>query len=430
MKTLIILAALSLLSVGMLDAFGQNVDSRFERKFGDVKFLDAYFGTDGNKMEIEPGDKNVPFTVIFANVGTQDISGIKGQLSLPMGFTPNEGTGQIIHANADSNSIAGNNFAMTFYVNVDKAVPIGQYPGTVKVDYSRIRESGVRNAFFDFNFKLTGEGILNMKALDPFLVSLKNNEVIVQISNEGSAPLSGVDILLKNTESTISSTSQSITNVEKVVFDQNHWKLGNVEPKRSKEFRVNVYVPENMKTSALNVPMEVSYFDAQGLRKTVSRTVNLFVSGLVDARVYNIGVITLSNKPTIIGEIINEGNEDAKFGFVTVEPLGKSTIKQTTQFIDEIDTDSPVPFNIPVTFDGTPTYGENEIKVTVRYKDSLRNEHFIVEEATVFIKDPFLDQESDFNYAQLIVIPIVAGIGYFAYKKFRKKKSNLQKSET
>ena len=42
-----------------------------------VKFLDAYFGTDGSKIEVAPGDKNVPFTVIMSNVGTQDLTGIK-----------------------------------------------------------------------------------------------------------------------------------------------------------------------------------------------------------------------------------------------------------------------------------------------------------------------------------------------------------------
>ena len=59
-------------------------DSPFERDFGDVKFLDAYFGTIDEKIEVEAGDSNVPFTVVFANVGTQDITGIKGQLSLPL----------------------------------------------------------------------------------------------------------------------------------------------------------------------------------------------------------------------------------------------------------------------------------------------------------------------------------------------------------
>ncbi|HEY7367587.1 MAG TPA: hypothetical protein VH562_03915, partial [Nitrosopumilaceae archaeon] len=42
-------------------------DSPFERKFGDVKFLDAYFGTDKEKIEVNPGDKNVPFTIVIAN---------------------------------------------------------------------------------------------------------------------------------------------------------------------------------------------------------------------------------------------------------------------------------------------------------------------------------------------------------------------------
>ncbi|MCA9820250.1 MAG: hypothetical protein KC440_05765, partial [Nitrosarchaeum sp.] len=45
-------------------------DSPFERDFGDVKFLDAYFGTINEKFEVSPGDRNVPFTVVMANVGT------------------------------------------------------------------------------------------------------------------------------------------------------------------------------------------------------------------------------------------------------------------------------------------------------------------------------------------------------------------------
>jgi len=42
-----------------------------------VKLLDAYFGTSTEKMEVGPGDKNVPFTVEFANISTTDIVGIK-----------------------------------------------------------------------------------------------------------------------------------------------------------------------------------------------------------------------------------------------------------------------------------------------------------------------------------------------------------------
>ena len=89
-------------------------DSPFERDFGDVKFLDAYFGTLNEKIEVEPGDSNVPFTVVFANVGTQDITGIRGQLSLPLGFSGVNGPGSIILADSESNSLAGDNFHLTF----------------------------------------------------------------------------------------------------------------------------------------------------------------------------------------------------------------------------------------------------------------------------------------------------------------------------
>ena len=47
------------------------------------------------------------------------------------------------------------------------------------------------------------------------------------------------------------------------------------------------------------------------------------------------------------------------------------------EFIDEIETDAPVPFNIPIEFDGEPKYGEHDVTITVRYKDSVRDEIFL-----------------------------------------------------
>ena len=78
-------------------------DSAFERDFGDVKLLDAYFGTLDDKIEVETGDSNVPFTIEFANVGTQDITGIEGKLALPLGFSGSDGPGNAIDANTNAN---------------------------------------------------------------------------------------------------------------------------------------------------------------------------------------------------------------------------------------------------------------------------------------------------------------------------------------
>ena len=402
-------------------------DSPFERDFGDVKFLDAYFGTIDNKIEVEPGDDNVPFTVVFANVGTQDITGIRGQLSLPYGFSSADGPGSIILADSDSNSLAGNSFHLTFFVNIDKNAKIQQYPGTVKVDYSRLRESGVRTAFSEFNFKVTGDSIINVKAQNPFLTSLRSNDVIIEISNDGTAPISSVDVVATNTQTEIASTAASTTNVENVVILESNWDVGNINPKSSRLLTATVYVPESLKGDTLRIPLTINYYNAHGDKQSVSKIVDFYIKGLIDLSVYDVEVINLSDTQMVVGEIINEGNQDALFGFVTLEGMGDSNLKTKTQFIDEIETDAPVPFNVPIEFDGEPRYGEHDIKLTVRYKDNTRDEIFLPYETTITIPKPSDDNNSNDSY-QMIVIPVViaAGIGFYLYR--RRKKTKIQTS--
>jgi len=403
-------------------------DSPYERDFGDVKFLDAYFGTEDEKMEVDPGDRNLPFTIKLANVGTQDITGIKGQLSMPFGFSSADGPGSLIIADSDSNSLAGEIFSLTFFVNISEKADIKLYPASAKVDYSRLRESGVRNSFFDFDFKVTGDSIINMRAVDHILTSLQVNHIVIEISNDGTAPISGVDIVAKNTDTAISSTTTSVTNVENVVVLDSNWDIGHIDPGTSKYLEADVYVPESLKGETLRVPMELTYFNAHGDRHTISRIVDFYIKGLIDARIYDVKVIDLSGKSTVIGEIINEGNEDALFGFVTLEPRGDSNIIKSTIFIDEIETDSPVPFNVPIQFNGEPRYGEHDIKITVRYKDSLRDEHFLTHETTIFVNDPLKNQESEIDYSQWIILPVAAGIGILAFSKIRKRKQEATQS--
>src|SRR5437879_12397843 len=59
-------------------------ESPFQHGFTDIKFLDAYFGNPNYKIEVETGNNNVPFTVVFSYVSTEDISGINVLLSLPV----------------------------------------------------------------------------------------------------------------------------------------------------------------------------------------------------------------------------------------------------------------------------------------------------------------------------------------------------------
>ena len=402
-------------------------NSPFERDFGDVKYLDAYFGTLNQKIEIEPGDAFVPFTVVFANVGSQDITGIRGQLSLPLGFSGSNGPGSVIIADSDSNSLAGDNFYLTFFVNIDQNAKIQQYPGSVKVDYSRLRESGIRTSFSDFSFIVTGDSLINVRALDPFLTSLKTNDVIIIISNDGTAPISSVDIVATNTQTEMASTTSSTTNIENVVILESNWDVGNIEPKSSRQLTATVYIPENLKGDTLRIPLSITYYNAHGDQHTVDKIVDFYIKGFIDLSIYGINVIELSDTQMVVGEIINEGNQDALFGFVTLEPLADSNIKKQTQFIDEIEIDAPVPFNIPLEFEGEPKYGEHEIKITVRYKDDIREEIFLPYETTIFVEKPSNDEESEDNTI-MIMIPIVIAIAVGIFVMRRRKKEEIENS--
>jgi hypothetical protein len=429
LKFLLLLFSFLLTPLIFEDSFAQITsggfgNSPFERDFGDVKLLDAYFGTLDDKIEIEAGDGNVPFTVVFANVGTQDITGIKGQLSLPLGFSASDGPGSIIRADSNSNSDAGDNFHLTFFVNLDKNVNIQQYPGTVKVDYSRLRESGIRTAFEDFNFKVTGDSVINVRALEPFLTSLKSNDVIIEIANDGTAPISSVDIVATNTSTELASTSSSTTNVENVVILESSWDVGNIDPKSSRHLTATVYVPEGLKGDTLRIPLLISYYNAHGDKHEISKIVDFYIKGLIDLRVFNVDVIELSGTQMVIGEIINEGNEDGLFGFVSVDSGKNSNIKSNTQFIDEIETDAPVPFNIPIEFDGEPRYGEHDITITVRYKDVVRDEIFLTYDTTVFVKEILSDEEN--SDSTLVIIPILIAIGIGIYVIRRRKKTAIE----
>ncbi len=401
-------------------------NSPFERDFGDVKFLDAYFGTLNQKIEIEPGDSNIPFTVVFANVGSQDITGIRGQLSLPLDFSGSDGKGSVIFADSGSNSLAGDNFYLTFFVNIDKNGKIQQYPGTVMVEYSRLRESGIRTSFSDFTFKVTGDSSINVRALDPFLTSLKTNDVVIVISNDGTAPLSSVDIVASNTQTEMASTASSTTNMENVVILESNWDVGNIAPKSSRQLTATVYVPESLKGETLRIPLTIKYYNTHGDLQSVDKIVDFYIKGLIDLSIYGISVIELSDTQMVIGEIINEGNEDALFGFVSLEPMGNSNIKKQTQFIDEIEIDAPVPFNIPLEFDGEPKYGEHDIKIIVRYKDNVRDEIFLPYETTIFVEEPSNDESEDNTV--MIIIPIVIAIVVAIFVMRRRKKEEIENS--
>lgn len=271
----IVLAVLLLAGQIIIPSYGQGEItipgvSPFEHDYVDVKLLDTYFGTFGQKIEVEPGDKNVPLTIVFSNSGSQDISGIQGLLSLPAGFSGATSSNGLIQADNTQTATTGQSFALTFYVNIDKSLNIHNYSGTVKVTYSRVREVGERSTFLDVNFKITGKSSFNMKAVNPFLIPASNNEIQIQISNSGSAPMNNVDVVLIQNATGGAAASG-------IILDQNEWKVGNVSPGSTNTYSINAFIPQSLIGQTLHPSFRISYLDGQGNQVTTARTVDFVV---------------------------------------------------------------------------------------------------------------------------------------------------------
>ncbi len=376
-------------------------ESPYERTYTGIKLLDAYFGTVEEKMEIEPGDFHVPFTVVLANVGNSDIVGLTGDLVMPINFGPVGSSVSMIRANAEANVKAGEHITLTFYTDVGEQTKIGKYKGTVKTEYSRLRETGQRTELFTFSFELVGRSIIDASAVKPFVSSLNYNDIVISIENTGSSSASGIVATLRAPSS---GENEEYSKSSDMVIFKSSWNVGNINAGGIKNITTNVYVPGNLAGKTIKLPLDIKYFDAQGVIQNVERTVDIYVQGLVDLYIYGIDVIDISDKQTIIGQILNEGNEKALFTFVTINPREGSNIKSNTQFIDDIDTDSPVPFNMPIEFNGAPRYGSHEIKIDVRYKDGIRNETTVVHNSTILIPEPVSNNENDTTVTALFVL--------------------------
>lgn len=412
---IVVFFALVLSTAGISEADAQT--NSFNAQFGAIKFLDAYFGSPNEKIEVDPGDSNVPLTVVITNVGTEDVVGIRGQLSMPLAISGPDGSRSAL-ADADSNAFVGQIVYLTFFVDVSAQSTIGDYNATVSVDYSRLRESGTRNEVFDFEFSITGNTVINVAARDTFLMSLHENTIVIDIINTGTAPVSKVAVSMQDING---QSSQSMTNMENIVVTKSSWDLGDIIAGSSKQLVANAYVPGTLSDEVLRIPLLISYLDAHGNAQSVTRMADFYVRGFIDTRIYDINVIELAGKLAITGKVINEGNEDALFGFATIVPLEGSNITQTTQFIDEIETDSPVSFSIPLSFNGEPRYGEHDIRVDIRYKDSTRDEIVVSHESTVYLPEPVIDEANNSFLLMFLILPLVIGLVVFARKRSRRK---------
>jgi hypothetical protein len=211
------------------------------------------------------------------------------------------------------------------------------------------------------------------------------------------------------------------------ILQDNKWFVQEIKPLETTALQIPVFAGQNIEGQAVNFDVNIQY-TKDGSTVIEKQNFATYIRGVIDVSIYGIQVSEIAGKQMIIGNVLNQGNIKGQFAIVTVEPLENSNIKLATQYIGDLDTDAPVPFNVPVESATGELSGDQKVLVTLTYKDTLLHTHSINQVDTVSFGTA--KPQSNVNMSQLqlvILVAIAAGIGGIVFKIKKKPKVPVEK---
>jgi hypothetical protein len=318
----------------------------------EVKFIDIFFSegaknAGGNdfdaiptKLEVAPGDGTSILAVVMTNSGAFEVTGMKGWLSLPIGFeAAGRRAGEPAFDTYDLGLPPGAAFVFEFPVDVKENTRVGMYNATLHVEYFKARDIGLNFRDFQVEFLLTGKSIMDAISDVPVLLPSTVTKPAIKITNTGSAPASGVIVsmgpsgaaaALIETEAASAQFNQ-IINVGQKLFD-----VGVVEPHSSVIIEPSLYVNPALRDTRQTMVVDITYFDMYGQRKNVGIPINFLVSGITTDKIdfelttYKAVIPTLTNTPFTI-TIENTGTETARAIEITGSAPSTATVALSQQ---------------------------------------------------------------------------------------------------
>lgn len=418
---------------------GPSREEIIEANYSGPVFLDAYWTSgsssrNGTEVDVGPGDGASTLAVVLVNRGPSDIAGITGTLALPSGF---QATGKSAGAPAVAtfNQLArvGNPFVLFFDVDVLDNARVGEYTARLSVDYSRFFETGTpRNALMDVTFRVTGEAIVAVGSGSAAGDNDNNNSssqiaagkienYTFNIANSGTAPITNVVVTAK-------SPSDSLK-----ILGDSKWTIQRIEQDSQVDLATTIFAAEALIGNPASLDVTVEY-SSNGQSSVETFTLGTYVAGEISIRAYEIEVSYIGGIPNIVGNLLNEGNTVALF--TTIELMGAENLVSDlppSQYLGDLEENSPLPFSIPVTVDNDSGAGTYPVSLRISYKDNLRELHTIDIDTEVQFVPEQQEESSAQNSSAAMVMPVGIGLaivaaigGVVAYRQ--RKKSVLKRT--
>ncbi len=246
------------------------------------------------------------------------------------------------------------------------------------------------------------------------------------VSNTSGKPLSNVLV-------TLTSTSDSIK-----ILGDSKWTIKGMNPNYTKTFTTQVFAPTSMIGASTTFNLSLQYL-SDGQTKTDSTSLGAYVDGEISVRAYDIDITYIGDTPNIVGNLLNEGNTKALFTTIQLTNTGGLTTSlPPSQYLGDLEENSPLPFSIPVDISNGTGANTYPISLKVTYKDNLRETHTFDINANIKFQPKQLSTKSQnstinnptFMIGIGVVVAAILAIIIATIIIRRKKKSNLKRTIT
>ena len=306
---------------------------------------------------------------------------------------------------------------LSFPTYVSPTASQGLYPISFIVEYRDI--NGIQKT------ESQEFGILVKDWLSPFSITVPDNILLagrvtspsIDIKNTGDNSIHDMKIELQFP--TLQSAFPIFLNSGNAI-----WEYSRLNSGESLLLDPEIFSALSSSDTSFVVQIKISYLDEHGFPHTEVRSVGFTVRGMIDLTYnsveFSLLVIPAGANATIVGNLLNQGNDDAKF--LTISILNSDDVivnSESSQYIGEIDEDGLIPFSLKFAVDDSSNDGFTSITIVVNYEDTYGNKYSTFETFTFEIGGNLADLqpiilEEPSGPADLLTSPYaIIGVGTF-----------------
>lgn len=307
-----------------------------------LSVIQAYWGELNKPIEVEPGDKGVPLTIIIRNEKMNTITNIVGELFLKQPFSGLES-----HSSITSYYVGavqpGGTFHLTFYLSIDENAILGYYNLQLKIDFSEIIRGSQQSGECSLTVKvpLLGKADIVFSINRMFVQAGVTSELKLYIINRGTAEALNLKVKME--------TQGQISILNNTEVEVNVLGLSKII-----EIPIKIYVPKQSAGSKASIIISTSYTTVYGFTRNFASQITINIPSTASSTVkldVNIDryMIIGGSLNNVVGiKIRNEGEVTVKSLTITITLPSNIAIlgSDNTWFLGEIKPNQEI--EIPV----------------------------------------------------------------------------------